>query len=91
MKPASKSKVAFVSWTLYDLGNTAYSTLIISSFFPLYITQRTGSNGYLGAASIGAMILAALAVPFLGALTDHTGSTKRYLVYATLACIGLLC
>ena len=78
-------------WAAHDLGNTAYSALIVSAFFPLYFTNLCGVNWPLGAASTAAMLLAAISVPFAGALTDHMGHTKRYLARTTLACIFFLC
>ena len=72
------------SWIFYDFANTIFSAVVLTAFFPLYITQKTQSNWPLGVASTASMILAGLAVPLLGILSDATGKTKRYLVMATL-------
>lgn len=60
---------------------------MLTVYFPLYLTSLAGSRSVLGAATTGAMILAGLVTPWIGALSDKTGQTKRYLVFSTLACI----
>lgn len=75
------------SWSLYDFANTLFSAVVITFYFPLYITSVTGANKYLGLATTGAMVLAGLTIPMFGALSDNTGKTKRYLTGTTLACI----
>jgi len=69
-----------LSWACYDFGSTVYSAVVISSYFPLYLTELTGVNWSLGVATSGSMLLASLVVPVLGALSDQTGRTKTYLV-----------
>ncbi len=81
-----ESKVLF-SWAFYDFANTIFSAVVLTSYFPLYLTSLAGSNWLLGAATTGSMILAGLVVPFAGALSDRTGKTKKYLWRTTLACI----
>lgn len=78
---------ALLSWAFYDFANTIFSAVVLTAFFPLYFTSLVGSKWQLGAANTAAMILAALAVPLLGALSDQTGKTRRYLTLATLAAI----
>lgn len=75
------------SWSLYDFANTLFSAVVITFYFPLYITSVTGANKYLGLATTGAMVLAGFTIPMFGALSDNTGKTKRYLTGATLTCI----
>lgn len=41
----------------------------------------------MGITTTGAMLLAGFTIPMLGALSDSTGKTKGYLIYATLGCI----
>ena len=83
--------MAILSWALYDFANTIFSGIVLTLYFPLYLTRLAGANWYLGAATTASMILAGLAVPLLGAVSDETGRSKRYLIYTTLLCILLLC
>lgn len=80
-------KKSLYAWAFYDFANTIFSALVLTSYFPLYLTEIAGANRYLGVASGGSMILAGLFVPFAGALSDRTGKTKTYLIYSTLVCI----
>ena len=94
MKPSPifprKSRIPLVSWAFYDFANTIFSAIVLTAYFPLYLTELAGANWYLGAASSASMVLAGAVVPFLGALSDKTGRTKKYLMLATLACIFFL-
>lgn len=75
------------SWALYDFANTIFSALVLTFYFPLYLTGLTQRNIPLGLASALSMILAGLAVPGWGALSDQTGKTKLYLIRTTLLCV----
>lgn len=75
------------SWALYDLANTIFSAVVLTFYFPLYLTEMTHRNFHLGVSTTTAMVLAGLVVPWLGALSDWTGKTKAYLITATLLCI----
>ncbi len=79
------------AWALYDFANTIFSAVVLTSYFPLYLTERAGANWYLGAATTGSMILAGLVTPVLGALSDRTGRPRHYLFTATILCILSLC
>ena len=74
-------------WAFYDFANTIFSAVVQTFYFPLYLTQITGKNLYLGISTTLAMILAGLVVPWLGAVSDRTGKTKFYLVISTLLCV----
>lgn len=75
-----------VSWAFYDFANTVFSAVVLTVYFPLYLTEITRANWTLGLATTGSMILAGLMTPFAGALSDQTGRTKQYLFRTTLLC-----
>ena len=79
-----EKKFPLYGWALYDFANTIFSAVVLTFYFPLYLTGLTGKNVPLGLATTGAMVLAGFAVPWLGALGDQTGKTKRYLIFTTL-------
>ena len=87
----AKNKIALYSWAFYDFANTIFSAIVLTSYFPLYLTELSKKNIYLGLATTGSMILAGLTVPFFGALSDQTGKTKKYLLRTTLGAILFLC
>lgn len=74
------------AWVLYDLGNTVYAASLTYLFTP-WFAEQYGRSG-LGAMQTASMVVAALAVPWLGALCDATLRTRTVLSVATLACIG---
>lgn len=66
------------SWVLYDVGNSAFFTTIITGFFPIFFksywakgVEVTKSSFYLGLTNTLAGLFIALLAPFVGALTDH--------------------
>ena len=82
--------VTLLSWAGYDFANTIFSAVVMTAYFPLYLTEISGSNWYLGMATTLSMLLAGLVIPFMGALSDQTGRTKRYLFRTTLLSILFL-
>ena len=79
-----KNQLRLVGWALYDFANTIFSAVVLTFYFPLYLTSLTRRNLNLGIVTSLAMISAGLVVPWLGALSDRTGKTKTYLVITTL-------
>ena len=76
-----------ISWAFYDFANTIFSILVVTRFLPPFLKEVTGGSSAMGASVALSMVFAGLLVPILGAISDWTGKTKRYLVYATLACV----
>ncbi|MCG6872167.1 MAG: MFS transporter [Gammaproteobacteria bacterium] len=76
------------SWALYDWANSAYSTTVISGFFPVFFKQywAVGSDPalstlHLGVANSLGSIVVALSAPVLGAIADQGGLKRRYLAF----------
>lgn len=82
-----KTRQSLYSWAFYDFANTIFSAVVLTFYFPLYLTDLTQKNVHLGISTTGAMILAGVAVPWLGVLSDRTGKTKFYLIWTTLLCV----
>lgn len=77
------------AWSVYDLANTAFSALFVTFFFPLYIKQFMGGNEFQIGLVFGlSMLLVAITVPFIGALTDIRQRRMSYLIGFTLFCCG---
>lgn len=81
---------AVLAWCLYDFGSSSYTTLIMTVAFAVYfrevVVQASGNRGdaLWGRANFLAMLLVALSAPLVGAIADHAGRKKRFLVLATL-------
>ncbi len=77
------------SWLLYDLANTTFALGVGSRYFgPWLIEDRGGADWQLSATIIVAMLAVIILGPWIGALSDHHGTRRPYLVGATLVCVG---
>lgn len=79
-----------ISWALYDWGNSAYATVVMAGFFPIFFKQYwfsgsevTESTFFLGLANSVAGLVIVLLAPFLGAVADCGGLKKRFLLLFT--------
>ncbi len=77
------------AWILYDLANTVYAAVLTFVFTP-YVAGTLQGREAVGYTQTVSMVLAGLLVPILGALSDHTARTRRYLTIATLLCIAAM-
>jgi MFS transporter, UMF1 family len=72
------------AWAMYDFGNSAFMTIIITAIFPIYYA-RVASVGVpsdtaeirFSRATAYAMIVIAVLAPILGALADFSAIKKR--------------
>lgn len=92
------------AWAFYDWANSAYATVVIAGFFPLFFRDYWGAGleqaertFWLGAANSSSSLLIVLLAPLLGAVADRAGLRRRFLIRfallgilatATLALIG---
>jgi UMF1 family MFS transporter len=91
--PAAEERVsplAVWSWALYDFANTIFSLNIISTYFPQYIVQDRNLNDSVYAYPQSfALLLVALIMPLLGALSDRAGRRLPWLAGFTFLCIAM--
>jgi len=74
-------------WALYYWGNHAFTTSIITVFFPIFFKDYwshgadvTVSTFRLGLANSIASLVVAVTAPLLGAIADSGGHKKRFLI-----------
>jgi len=84
--PLSKSLRAPVSWVVYDLANTIYSAVVVTFLINPYVEGILHAVTYAAVANFVSMVLAGLVAPTFGEMTDHAGTSKRWLVITTLVC-----
>jgi UMF1 family MFS transporter len=79
---------AAASWVLYDVANSAFSTVVMAGFFPVFFKQywsggvdATLSTFRLGITNSTASLVVALFAPLLGAVADAGASRKRFLLF----------
>lgn len=77
-----------LSWAFYDWANSAYTTIVVTSFFPILFGNYwfTGSGTEntttpLGIANAAASLTVVLLAPILGAIADRGGLKKRFLLF----------
>ncbi len=87
-------KKDILAWSLYDFANTIYSMNIVSLYLKRYIVQDLGyADHYFDLPFAASMLIAAVVLPALGAISDHTTKRKIFVFLFTLTCcmaVGLL-
>ncbi|MBN1212993.1 MAG: MFS transporter [candidate division Zixibacteria bacterium] len=83
-----------VGWSLYDFANTIYSMNIVSLYLKRYIVEDLKfDDRYFDIPFSLSMLCAAVVLPALGALSDHSTKKKIFLFLFTLSCctaVGLM-
>ncbi|MGH8362100.1 MAG: MFS transporter [Gammaproteobacteria bacterium] len=84
--PLAKSRKLW-GWASYYWGNHAYTTSVITVFFPIFFQKYwdhgssvTVNTFRLGLANSIASLAVALSAPVLGAIADRGGYKKRFLI-----------
>ena len=92
--PIKINKTVF-SWALYDWANSAYATVVLAGFFPLffkeywsYASNASTSTFQLGMTNAIASTVIVILAPVLGAIADVGNLKKRLLLLFAL--LGIL-
>ncbi len=90
----SDQKRSIWAWALYDTGNSAFATVVMAGFFPVFFKSYwsagadvTVSTAQLGLANAAAGFAVALLAPVLGAIADSGQTKKKFLSFFT--CLGI--
>lgn len=89
----STDKRAIWSWAFYDWANSAFATVVMAGFFPIFFKQYWSSEVavvestyHLGLINSAASLVVVLLSPILGAIADQMGRRKGFLLI--FACLG---
>jgi UMF1 family MFS transporter len=89
------SRRQVLSWAFYDWANSAFATVVLSGFYPIFFKQfwsagvaASESTFRLGVANSVSSLIVVLMAPILGAIADRVGGRKRFL--AAFAALGAL-
>ncbi|GAA0783552.1 MFS transporter [Marinobacterium sediminicola] len=90
------NKKSIWGWAFYDWANSAFSTVVMAGFFPLFFKEfyaagaaATDSTLYLGVINSIASIIVVLLSPVLGAIADQLGRRKGLLlIFASFGSIS---
>ena len=91
----SAEKREVFAWAFYDWANSAFATVVIAGFFPIFFkefwsidVQATESTFRLGVANSIASLVVLILAPILGAIADQGALKKRFLLI--FAALGIL-
>ncbi|MDN3505038.1 MAG: MFS transporter [Rhabdochlamydiaceae bacterium] len=78
-----------ISWCLFDSGQSAFSTIIVTFVFSAYFAKMVAPSEVQGISDFGwalsfSGLLVAIISPFLGAIADHTSKKKPWIFTFTL-------
>jgi UMF1 family MFS transporter len=78
---------------MYDFANSAFTTLIVTFVYATYFASAIASDNVTGQSLWGvgvtiSSLLIAVVSPYAGAIADRGGYRKRFLLIATIVCIG---
>lgn len=77
-----------VAWALYDLANTVYSAIVVTTFLPDLLETRYRASSWLFYVTSATLLVSAFVSTALGARVDRTGRARPGLDGFTLLCIG---
>ena len=81
-----------LAWALFDLANTFFAVAMLSFYFPLWLIEGRGTKELAFSLALGiSMAMAAILMPFCGALSDATGERMRFLRWTTYGCTLATC
>jgi MFS transporter, UMF1 family len=85
------------AWAAFDFANSGYTTVVLTTIYSAYFVavvaadveaRSPGSATLLWTLAIGAANLCVLlGGPVIGAIADHRGSKKPFLLFTTILCV----
>lgn len=82
-----KNRLEVFSWVFYDFANTIFSMNVVTMYFSLWMTVDNGREDILvGMANSISMLLVALSMPVLGAISDQMKRRMPFLIGLTINC-----
>jgi UMF1 family MFS transporter len=92
----NKNRRAVLSWAFYDWANSAFATVVLAGFFPLFFRdywaagQESAEITFsLGVANALSSLFIVLVAPMLGAIADQGGLRKPMLAGFAMVGIGM--
>jgi UMF1 family MFS transporter len=82
-----KNRLEVFSWVFYDFANTIFSMNVVTMYFSLWMTVDNGREDILvGIANSLSMLLVAISMPVLGAISDQMKRRMPFLIGLTINC-----
>ena len=86
-----KNRKEVLAWSFYDFANQPFTTIIVTFIYSAFFVKVIAPNPQIGtvmwanAIAVTAIIVAVLS-PILGAIADHGGYRKFFLISFTAIC-----
>lgn len=98
MKSDTKKK-QILAWAFYDWANSAYATVVMAGFFPIFFRdfwsagqESSAITFHLGFANSASSLVIVLTAPILGAIADRGGTRKQFLfVFVAIGVVMTAC
>lgn len=85
---SSQDKKAVAGWAIYDFANTIFSMNIVTMYFAQWVVvDNRIEDIYYSVSYAASMLLVAITMPALGAISDARGKRLPYLFILTSGCI----
>jgi UMF1 family MFS transporter len=77
-----------LSWAIYDFANTIFSYVVVTRYFTEWIVIDKGQpDAVIGVMTMCVSVTLIVALPWFGAVADHTGRHRPLLTVFTLICV----
>ena len=92
--PATRREI--FAWAMFDFANSGYTTVVLTAIFNAYFVGVVAGSGqdHDGTATLLwtlatgiANLLVLLSAPVVGAIADHGGKKKVFLLASTIGCV----
>jgi UMF1 family MFS transporter len=87
MESQPGNRLEVFSWVFYDFANTIFSMNVVTMYFSLWMTVDNGREDiWVSGANSLSMLLVALSMPLLGAISDQIKRRMPFLIGLTITC-----
>lgn len=90
--PKGVSKKELFGWVMFDFANSSFTTVIVTVVFSAYFVSHVVGDDVLGVKYWGiglavSNLIVILSGPVVGAISDFSGSKKKFLFLSYLLCV----
>jgi UMF1 family MFS transporter len=87
-RPTGPSRIATVSWVVYDLANTIFALGVVGVFFSNWLVDEGHPDSYLAGVQMTAAAVVIFLAPWAGARSDVLGKRVPTLVVTTVLAVS---
>lgn len=87
-EPSGPTRLATVSWIVYDLANTIFALGVVGLYFSDWLVQEGHPDSYLAGVQVAAAAVVIFLAPWAGARSDALGRRVPTLVVTTVLAVA---